>query len=95
MPMNAYLPTSGPVFDPETVGNMGKAFDSAVAILGIDPRDEAKRTAVARFIVRLAEIEDGLDEATLRDKVILALGGSTYVALASQDRQPDALGADP
>jgi len=95
MPMRAYLPTSGPVFDPETVGNMGKAFESALTILGIDPRDEAKRTAVARFIIRLAEIEDGLDEATLRDKVVLALGGSAYVALASNDGQRDALGPGP
>jgi hypothetical protein len=45
MPIKAYLPTSGPVFGPETLGNMGKAFESAVTILGIDPRDEAKRTA--------------------------------------------------
>ena len=74
---------------------MGKAFESAVTILGIDPRDEAKRTAVARFIIRLVEIEDGLDEATLRDKVVLALGGSTYVALASNDEQVDALGPRP
>jgi hypothetical protein len=95
MPIKAYLPTSGPVFGPETLGNMGKAFESAVTILGIDPRDEAKRTAVARFIIRLVEIEDGLDEATLRDKVVLALGGSTYVALASNDEQVDALGPRP
>jgi hypothetical protein len=77
MPLKAYLPTSGASFGPEAVSNMGKAFEGAVTILGIGPRDETKREAVARFIVQLAEIDGGVDEATLRDKVVVALGGST------------------
>jgi hypothetical protein len=76
MPIKPYLPTSGANFDPETVESMGKAFEDAVAVLGIGAADETKREAVARFIVRLAEIAEGQDAATLRDKVVMALGGS-------------------
>jgi hypothetical protein len=36
---------------------MGAALDGAVDILGIEPRDETKREAVARFIIKLAEID--------------------------------------
>jgi hypothetical protein len=54
---------------------MGKAFQDAVAVLGIGAEDESKREAVARFIFRLAEIDGGVNSETLRDKVVLALGG--------------------
>jgi hypothetical protein len=80
MPFTAYLPTSGASFGPEAVASMGKAFEDAVAILNIGPPDETKREAVARFIFHLAEIDGGLDSATLRDKVVVALGGSTHIA---------------
>ena len=75
MPIRAYLPTSGASFGPEAVANMGKAFESAVDALGIGPRDETKREAVARFIIQLAEIDSSLDAPTMRDKVVMALGG--------------------
>jgi transposase len=58
-----YLPTSGASFSPESATNMGKALDGAVDILGIGPDDETKREAVARFIIKLAEIDGGVDEA--------------------------------
>ena len=73
MPIRPYLPTSGASFDPEAVANMGEAFEGAVAVLGIGTRDEAKREEVARFIIHLAEIEEGHDAATLRESRTLEL----------------------
>ena len=85
MPLTAYLPTSGASFGPEAVASMTKAFDDAVAVIGVGPSDETKREAVARFILHLAEIDGGLNSATLRDKAILALGNSIHVVVdASQ-----------
>ena len=77
-------------FGPEAVTNMGKALEGAVDILGIGPSDETKREAVARFIIKLAEIDGGVDAASLRDKVVMALGGSIHLASLSKDGQPDA-----
>jgi hypothetical protein len=90
MPIEAYLPTSGASFSPEAVTNMGKAFEGAVDVFGIGPRDETKREAVARFIIKLAEIDGGVDAASLRDKVVMALGGSIHLASLSKDGQPNA-----
>ena len=90
MPIEAYLPTSGASFGPESVTNMGKALEGAVDILGIGPSDETKREAVARFIIKLAEIDGGVDAASLRDKAVMALGGSIHLASLSKDGQPDA-----
>ena len=88
MPIEAYLPTSGASFGPESVANMGKALEGAVDILGIGSSDETKREAVARFIIKLAEIDGGA--ASLRDKAVMALGGSIHLASLSKDGQPDA-----
>ena len=73
MPIEAYLPTSGASFGPEAGTNMGKALEEAVDILKIGPSDETKREAVARFIIKLAEIEGGVDAASLRGKAVMAL----------------------
>jgi hypothetical protein len=73
MPIEAYLPTSGASFGPEAGTNMGKALEEAVDILKIGPSDETKREAVARFIIELAEIDGGVDAASLRDKAVMAL----------------------
>jgi hypothetical protein len=86
MPIEAYLPTSGASFGPEALTNMGKALEDAVDIFGIGPSDEA----VARFIIKLAEIDGGVDAASLRDKAVMALGGSIHLASLSKDGQPDA-----
>jgi hypothetical protein len=80
MTINAYLPTEGASFSPESATNMGKALDGALDILGIEPGDETKREAVARFIMKLAEIDGGVDEASLRDQAVMALGGSVHLA---------------
>jgi hypothetical protein len=90
MPIRAYLPTSGASFSPESVTNMGTALDGAVDILGIEPRDEIKREAVARFIIKLAEIDGGVDEASLRDKAVMALGGSTLSLHCQRSDNPNA-----
>ena len=61
MTIDAYLPTGGASFSPESATNMGKALDGALDILGIEPSDTTKREAVARFIIKLAEIDGGVD----------------------------------
>jgi hypothetical protein len=88
MPIRAYLPTSGASFSPESITNMGAALDGALDILRIGPGDETKREAVARFIVKLAEVDGGVDEASLRDKAVMALEGSIHLASMSKDGQP-------
>ena len=88
MPITPYLPTSGASFSPEAVTNMGTALDEAVATLGIGSDDETKRAAVARFIVKLAEVDGGVDAASLRDKVVMALAGSIHLASLPKDGQP-------
>src|ERR1700722_21005648 len=75
MPIEAYLPTSGASFGPEAVTNMGKALEGAVEILGIGPSDETKREAVARLIIKLAEVEGGAEAASARDKHDMAVRG--------------------
>src|ERR1700722_8033923 len=89
MPIEAYLPTSGASFGPEALTNMGKALEDAVDIFGIGPSDETKREAVARFLIKRAEIDGGVDAAGLRDKGVRALGGSIHLASLSKDGQPD------
>jgi hypothetical protein len=77
MPIRRYL-EKGIVFTPQALSAMTKALEATTEILGIG-RDEAKRQAVARFIIRLAQ-EDGssFDAAALRDKAVATLGGTTY-----------------
>lgn len=89
MTFTAYLPTSGASFGPDAVASMAKAFEDAVSVIGIGPREETKREAVARFILHLAEIDGGLDSVALRDKAVMALGGSIHVVIRN-DRQPNA-----
>jgi hypothetical protein len=88
MPIRAYLPTSGASFRPESAANRGTALDGAVDILGIGPGDETKREAVARFIIKLAEVDGRVDAESLRDKAVMALGGSIHLASLSKDEQP-------
>jgi hypothetical protein len=79
MPIRRYV-EKGVVFTPQALSAMSKAFEATTEILGIG-RDEAKRQAVAKFIIRLAqEDRNGIDAARLRDKALAALGGATYCA---------------
>jgi hypothetical protein len=80
MPIRRYV-EKGVVFTPQALSAMSKALEATTEILGIEG-DEAKRQAVARFIVRLAREDASLDAAELRDKALVALGGVAYLAMA-------------
>ena len=84
MPIRRYVEKG--VFTPEALSAMSKALVATTEILSIEG-DEAKRQAVARFIIRLARDDNSLDAAELRDKAVAALGGVAYIAIA-QAPQP-------
>ena len=73
MPIMRYV-EKGVVFRPQALSAMSKALEATTGILGIEG-DEAKRQAVARFIIRLAREDASFDAAELRDKAVAALGG--------------------
>jgi hypothetical protein len=77
MPIRRYV--EGDVFTPQALSAMSKALEATADILGIGC-DEAKRQAVARFIIRLAQEDGDFDAVALRDKAVAALGGATYCA---------------
>jgi hypothetical protein len=77
MPIRCYVEEG--VFTPQALSAMSKALDATTEILGIEG-DEARRQAVARFIIRLARKDDSLDAAELRDKAVAALGVVAYLA---------------
>jgi hypothetical protein len=79
MPIRRYV-EKGVVFTPQALSAMSKALEVTTEILGIEG-DEAKRQAVARFIIRLAREDDSLDAAEMRDKAVAALGGVAYLAI--------------
>jgi hypothetical protein len=74
MPIRRYV-ENGVVFTPQALSAMRKAFKATTKILGIGP-DEAKRQAVAKFIIRLAQEDGDIEVAALRDKALAALGAS-------------------
>src|SRR6202020_3214966 len=84
MPIRRYVEEG--VFTPQALSAMSTALETTMEILGLDG-DEAKRRAVARFIIRLASEDDSLDAAELRDRAVAALGGVAYIAIA-QAPQP-------
>jgi hypothetical protein len=86
MPIRRYV-EKGVVFTPQALSAMSKALEATTEILGVEG-DEAKRQAVARFIVRLAREDASLDAAELRDKAVAALGGVAYLAIAQVPRPP-------
>jgi hypothetical protein len=79
MPIRRYVEEG--VFTPQALSAMGTALEATMGILGLEG-DEAKRQAVARFIIRLAREDDSLDATELRDKAVAALGGVAYLAIA-------------
>ena len=79
MPIRRYV-EKGVVFTPQALSAMSKALEATTEILGIEG-DEAKRQAVARFVIRLAREDNSLDAAELRDKAVAALGGVAYLAI--------------
>jgi hypothetical protein len=79
MPIGRYV-QKGVVFSPQALSAMSKAFEASTETLGIGS-DEAKRRAVAKFLIRLAQEDDSLNATTLRDRAVAALGGVAYCAL--------------
>jgi hypothetical protein len=79
MPIRRYV-EKGVVFTPQALSAMSQALEATIEILGIEG-DEAKRQAVARFIIRLAREDNSRDAAELRDKAVAALGGVAYLAI--------------
>ena len=78
MPIRRYVEKG--VFTPQALSAMSKALEATTEILGIEG-DEAKRQAVARFIIRLSREDNSLDAAEMRDKAVAALGGVAYLAI--------------
>jgi hypothetical protein len=78
MPIRRYVEKG--VFTPQALSAMSKALEATTEILRIED-DEAKRQAVARFIIRLSREDASLDAAELRDKAVAALGGVAYLAI--------------
>ena len=79
MPIRRYV-EKGVVFTPQALSAMNKALEVTTEILGIEG-DEAKRQAVARFIIRLSREDNSLGAAEMRDKAVAALGGVAYLAI--------------
>ena len=88
MPIRRYVEKG--VFTPQALSAMSKALEATTEILRIEG-DEAKRQAVARFIIRLSREDNSLGAAEMRDKAVAALGGVAYLAIA----QARALGCLP
>jgi hypothetical protein len=63
MPIRRYV-EDGVVFTPKTLSAMSKGLEATTEILGIRGH-EAKRQAVARFIIRVAKEDDSLDATGL------------------------------
>lgn len=76
MPIRRYLEVG--IFTPKTISAMGQALEATAEILGIG-NDEAKRRAIARFLIRVAKEDDRLDATALRDRAVAALGGVSIV----------------
>ena len=74
MPIRRYVEDG--VFTPKTLLAMGQALEATAEILDVG-RDEAKRRAIAKYLIRLAK-EDSLDAAALRRRAVAALGGVEY-----------------
>jgi hypothetical protein len=78
MPIRRYVEKG--VFTSEALSVMGKAFEAAMWTLGPE-RDETKREAVARFIIRLAENDSSLDATTLHRRAVVAFGDPVVAVL--------------
>jgi hypothetical protein len=80
MPIRLYVEDG--VFTPNALASMSKALEETTEILGMRG-DEIKRRTVAKFIIRLAQQDENLDTAALRDKAVAALGGVAYSTISA------------
>ena len=87
MPVKRYV-KKGVVFTPQALSSMGKALEETTEILRIRG-EETKRRNVARFIIGLAQEDNNLDGAALRDRAVAALGGVAYCAVPGPPQPPN------
>jgi hypothetical protein len=59
-----------------------RLLEETTQILGFGA-EEKQRQAVAKFIIRLAQEDDGLDATALRDRAVAALGGVAYQEISA------------
>jgi hypothetical protein len=85
MPIKRYV-EKGVVFAPQALSAMSRALEETTQVLGIEG-DENQRQIVARFIISIAQEDDNLDAAALRDRAVAALGGVAYTALCGASQQ--------
>ena len=78
MPIRRYVGEG--VFSSEALSVMGKAFEAAIWTLGPEC-DEAKREAVAGFIIQLARNDGSLDVATLHRRAVAEFGSPIRAVL--------------
>ena len=79
MPIKRYVGEG--VFTPQALSAMGKALEATAEILEVGS-DEAKRRAIAKFIIRVAKEDDSsFDAVALRGRAVAALGGVAYCNL--------------
>jgi hypothetical protein len=92
MPIRRYVGEG--VFSSEVLSAMGKAFEAAIWTLGPES-DEARREAVARFIIQSAQNDGSLDVATLHRRTVAAFADPIVAVLINERRHglAPALGA--
>jgi hypothetical protein len=73
MPIRRYVEKG--VFSADALAAMSKAFEATIWTLEIGG-DEAKREAVAKFIIRSAQREGDFDTATLHRMAVAEFGGT-------------------
>ena len=78
MPIRRYVGEG--VFSSEVLSVMGEAFEAAIWTLGPEC-DEAKREAVAGFIIQLARNDGSLDVATLHRRAVAEFGSPIRAVL--------------
>jgi hypothetical protein len=87
MPIRRYV-KHGVTFTPQALASMSRALKDITDVLGIYG-DEAKRRDVAKFIIRLVQEDGDLDEASLRDTTVAALGGGAHCDLPEITQPPN------
>ena len=71
------------VFSSEALSVMGQAFEGAIWTLGPES-DEARREAVARFIIQSAQNDGSLDVATLHRRAVAEFGSPNMAVLMNE-----------
>jgi hypothetical protein len=62
---------------------MGQAMKATTETLEIGS-NETERQSVTKFLIRLAQEDENLDEIALRDRAVAALGGVAYCDMSAR-----------